>query len=146
MTADEYRAHFSMWAIMASPLITGNDLRTMTDETKSILLNTEVIAVDQDPLGVQGTKWLDRGSGTQIWVKPLADGSRAVAVLNLNEREANVAVGWADVGLPAGAATIRDLWAHADLPAHTDTGKHTNERLSVKVPAHGVAMLKLKGK
>ena len=146
MTADEYRAHFSMWAIMASPLITGNDLRTMTDETKSILLNTEVIAVDQDPLGVQGTKWLDRGSGTQIWVKPLADGSRAVAVLNLNEREANVAVGWADVGLPAGAATIRDLWAHADLPAHTDTGKHTNERLSVKVPAHGVALLKLKAK
>lgn len=143
MTADEYRAHFSLWAIMAAPLITGNDLRTMTEETKAILLNAEVIAVDQDPLGIQGTKRLDRGSGTQIWVKPLVDGSRAVAVLNLNDREANVAVRWADVGLPAGAATVRDLWAHADLPTHTDTGKNTNERLSVKVPAHGVAMLRL---
>ena len=61
ISAEENRSHFSTWAMMAAPLITGNDLRTMTDETRSILLNAEIIAVDQDPLGAQGRKVLDRG-------------------------------------------------------------------------------------
>lgn len=143
MTAEEYRTHFSMWAMMAAPLLTGNDVRSMTDETKSILLNREVIAVDQDPLGVQGRKVLDRGYGVQIWMKPLADGARAVALLNLTEKETDVPVRWADVGLPPGAASVRNLWTHTDLPAHTDTGTHYNERLTMKVPAHGVVLLRL---
>lgn len=144
MTNEEYRSHFAMWAMMAAPLLTGNDVRTMTDETKAILLNPEIIAVDQDPLGVQGRKVLDRGYGAQVWAKPLADGSKAVAVLNLTEREADLYVRWADIGLPSGAATVRDLWTHTDLPVHTDTGKSDGERLKVKVPAHGVAMLRVK--
>ena len=144
MTAEEYRSHFSMWAMMAAPLITGNDLRAMSAETKSILLNPEVIAVDQDPLGAQGRKVLDRGYGAQVWVKPLADGSRAVAVLNLSEKEADLYVRWSDIGLPPGAASVRDLWTHVDLPVHTDSGKHFDERLKLKVPGHGVAMLRVK--
>jgi alpha-galactosidase len=144
MTTEEYRSHFSMWAMMAAPLITGNDLRSMSEDTKAILLNREVIAVDQDALGAQGRKVLDRGYGAQVWVKPLADGSRAVAVLNLADRDADLYVRWADVGLPPGAATVRDLWAHRDLPVHTDTGKHFDERLPLKVPAHGVVLLRVK--
>ena len=144
MSEDEYRSHFSIWAMMAAPLMTGNDLRTMSAATTSILLNREVIAVDQDPLGVQGRKAIDRGYGTQVWVKPLADGSRAVALLNLADKPADVYLRWADVGLPPGAATVRDLWAHRDLPTHTDTGRNFDERLSVNVPAHGVALLRLK--
>jgi len=144
MTTEEYRSHFSMWAMMAAPLITGNDLRTMSAETKSILLNHEVIAVDQDPLGAQGRKVLDRGYGAQVWVKPLAGGSRAVAVLNLSDKEANLYLRWSDIGLPPGAASVRDLWAHQDLPVHTDTGKHFDERLKLKVSGHGVAMLRVK--
>ena len=144
MTAEEYRSHFSMWAMMAAPLITGNDLRAMSAETKSILLNEEVIAVDQDSLGAQGRKVLDRGYGAQVWVKPLTDGSRAVAVLNLAEKEADLYLRWSDIGLPLGAASVRDLWAHLDLPAHTDNGKHFDERLKLKVPGHGVAMLRVK--
>lgn len=143
MTVEEYRSHFSMWAMMAAPLITGNDLRAMSAETKSILLNEEVIAVDQDPLGVQGRKVLDRGYGAQVWVKPLADGSRAVAVLNLADKEADLYVRWSDIGLPPGPATIRDLWGHRDLPVHTDTGRHFDERLKLTVSAHGVALLRL---
>ena len=144
MTAEEYRSHFSMWAMMAAPLITGNDLRAMSAETKSILLNEEVIAVDQDSLGAQGRKVLDRGYGAQVWVKPLADESRAVAVLNLADKEADLYVRWSDIGLPPGAASVRDLWAHLDLPAHTDNGKHFDERLKLKVPGHGVAMLRVR--
>ena len=65
-------------------------------------------------------------------------------MLNLTEREADLYVRWADIGLPSGAATVRDLWTHTDLPVHTDTGKSDGERLKVKVPAHGVAMLRVK--
>ena len=144
MSVEEYRSHFSMWAMMAAPLITGNDLRTMSAETKSILLNPEVIAVDQDPLGVAGRKVLDRGYGAQVWVKPLADGSRAVAVLNLADKEADLYLRSSDIGLPPGSASVRDLWAHQDMPAHSDTGKHFDERLKLKVPRHGVAMLRVK--
>ncbi len=79
-----------------------------------------------------------------MWVKPLADGSRAVAVLNLSDKEADLYLRWSDIGLPPGAASVRDLWAHQDLPPHTDTGKHFDERLKLKVPGHGVAMLRVR--
>jgi alpha-galactosidase len=143
MTVEEYRSHFSMWAMMAAPLMTGNDLRSMSAETKSILLNPEVIAVDQDPLGAQGRKVLDRGYGAQVWVKPLSDGSRAVAVLNLAEKEADLYLRWSDIGLAEGAASVRDLWSHQDQPVHTDTGRF-EERLKLKVPGHGVALVRVK--
>ncbi len=143
MTFDEYKAHFSLWAIMAAPLMAGNDLRAMTPETKSILLNKEVIAVDQDTLGVQGRIVIDRGYGGQVWMKPLADGSKAVAFVNYTDRELAQYVRWSQIGLPPGPARVRDLWAHKDLGIHSDTGKHYSERFEVKVPSHGVVMVRI---
>jgi alpha-galactosidase len=143
LNASEARSHFSMWAMMAAPLMAGNDVRNMSEETRSILLNREVIAIDQDPLGAQGRLVLDRGYGAQVWMKPLADGSRAVAVLNLAAKDADLYVRWSDIGLPPGTAAVRDLWAHADLGPHTDSGRNFDERLKLKVPAHGVVMLRI---
>jgi alpha-galactosidase len=143
MTGDEYRAHFSLWAIMAAPLMAGNDLRAMTEETKAILLNREVIAIDQDPLGLQGRIIIDRGYGGQVWLKPLADGSKAVAFLNLSGGELALNVRWSQIDVPAGPARVRDLWAHRDLGVHTDTGGHFDERFEVKVPAHGVVLVRI---
>jgi alpha-galactosidase len=120
----------------------GNDLRAMPEEIRRILTNPEVIAVDQDPLGVQGRVTLDRGYGIQVWAKPLADGSTAVAVLNRRDGQMDAYVRWADVGLEPGPARVRDLWAHADLGIHDDPGSYA-DRLTVTVPPHGVVMLKL---
>lgn len=144
MTFDEYKTHFSLWAIMAAPLMAGNDLRAMTEETRTILLNKEVIAVDQDPLGVQGRVVIERGYGGQVWMKPLADGSKAVAFVNYTPRELSQYVRWSQIGLPPGPASVRDLWAHEDLGLHTDTGKNFGERFEVKVPAHGVVLVRIR--
>lgn len=143
MTFDEYKTHFSLWAVMAAPLMAGNDLRAMTDETRSILLNKEVIAVDQDPLGAQGRVVIERGYGGQVWMKPLADGSKAVAFVNYSGRELDLNVRWSQLGLPPGPAKVRDLWAHEDKSVHTDTGKHYDERYEVKVPSHGVVLVRI---
>jgi alpha-galactosidase len=143
MTFDEYKTHFSLWAVMAAPLMAGNDLRGMTEETRSILLNKEVIAVDQDPLGVQGRIVVERGYGGQVWMKPLADGSKAVAFVNYTKGELSQYVRWSQIGLPPGPAKVRDLWAHADLGVHTDLGKTFDERFEVKVPSHGVVLVRI---
>ena len=142
MTLDEYRAHFSLWAMMAAPLMAGNDLRTMTEEIRAILTNSEVIAVDQDPLGVQGRVVLDRGYGLQLWTKPLADGATAVTLFNQRADTLGGYVRWEDVGLEPGPAQVRDLWAHEDLGVHEDTGAYA-DRLNVRVPPHGVVMLRI---
>ncbi len=144
MTAEEYKTHFSLWAIMAAPLIAGNDLRTMSPSTSEILLNREVIAVDQDPLGVQGRIVIDRGNGSQVWMKPLQDGGRAVALVNFRSDTAGVSVRWKEIGLPAGPASVRDLWAHKDLGSHEDRGTDFGTRLEMKVPPHGVVMLRVR--
>ncbi|MGO4779760.1 glycoside hydrolase family 27 protein, partial [Lysobacter sp. 2RAB21] len=81
MTTDEYRSQFSLWALMAAPLLAGNDIASMDKATGEILLNREVIAVDQDPLGVQGRRVRDDGD-LEAWSKPLADGGRAVILFN----------------------------------------------------------------
>jgi alpha-galactosidase len=144
MTVEEYKSHFSLWAMMAAPLMAGNDVRSMTGQIREILLNPEVIAVDQDPLGAQGRIVIDRGYGGQVWMKPLADGSRAVALLNLSEEELELYVRWSSLELPPGAAEVRDLWTHQSLGLHTDKGKHYDERFRAKVPPHGVVMLRVR--
>ncbi len=144
MTFDEYKAHFSLWAMMAAPLMAGNDVRQMTAETKEILLNREVIAVDQDPLGVQGRIVIDRGYGGQVWMKPLADGSAAVCFLNLSAKELELYVRWSQAGIPPGPAEVRDLWAHRDLGVHSDWGRHFDERFKAMVPPHGVVMVRIR--
>jgi alpha-galactosidase len=136
MTDDEYRAHFSLWAIMAAPLIAGNDLRAMSPETKAILTNREVIAVDQDPLGKQGILVWERPPELQVWSKPLSDGSWAVALLNRGDSAATITAPFPQVGLRRDSATVRDLWAHADLGVFT-------RKFSTRVNAHAVAMLRM---
>src|SRR4030088_2582901 len=81
MSDTEYRSHFSLWAILAAPLIAGNDLRNMRPEIHDILTNREVIAVDQDPLGREGERVWKKGAA-EVWAKQLQDGSRAVVLLN----------------------------------------------------------------
>jgi alpha-galactosidase len=134
----EDRAHFSMWAIMAAPLIAGNDLRSMSSATRAILTNAEVIAVDQDALGVQGRVVATPGTGLQVWSKPLTGtNARAVALFNRTAAPASITVQWSALGLPAGSAAVRDLWSHTDLG--TFAGSYTAQA----VPGHGVVMLKV---
>ncbi|MDH4043482.1 MAG: alpha-galactosidase [Gemmatimonadota bacterium] len=136
MTLVEYRAHFSLWAILAAPLMAGNDLRSMTPEIRDILTNREVVAVDQDPLGRQGRKVRDDGD-VEVWAKELADGSRAVALLNRGESAIAIAVAWPEIGYTEGLrASVRDLWTHRDIGQVR--GSYTAE-----VPAHGVVLVRI---
>jgi alpha-galactosidase len=140
MTATEYRSHFSLWCIMAAPLIAGNDLRGMTQGTLDILTNTEAIAVDQDSAGIQGRRVRDDGN-LEVWMKPLggySTGTKAVVLLNRGSSSANITVNWSEIGLNNEAATVRDLWAHQDKGSYT--GSYT-----ANVAAHGVVMLKIVG-
>ncbi|HVU25723.1 MAG TPA: glycoside hydrolase family 27 protein [Opitutus sp.] len=136
MTPVEYRTHFSLWCLLAAPLMAGNDLRTMDTATVEILTNREVIAVDQDALGRQGTRIAAR-DGIEVWAKPLEDGGLAVGIFNRNEADASGGVTWHELGLAAAPKAVRDLWARADVKAGDDGYAAT-------VPAHGVAMLRLK--
>jgi alpha-galactosidase len=132
---DENRAHFSLWCILAAPLITGTDLRNVKPEIVEILTNKEAIAVDQDSLGVQGAKVAGAG-GLEVWAKPLADRSQALVLLNRTAAPAEVTVVWARLGWPAGTtAKVRDLWAHKDRGAFKD-------EFAATVPSHGVVMIK----
>jgi alpha-galactosidase len=138
MTTAQDQAEFSMWAIEAAPLITGNDLTSMSAATASILTNAEVIAVDQDPAGVQGVKVADNGSGLQVWAKRLqGSNTYAVALLNRNSSAANITVNWSSLGI-SGSASVRDLWAHANLGSFT--GSYTTN-----VPATATVVLKIVG-
>lgn len=134
MTAEEYRTHMSLWCLLAAPLLAGNDLSKMTDETKSILLNKEAIAVDQDALGKQGDRVWAKGA-LEIWAKPLSNGKVAVGLFNRSLEAAPMTLKLADVGAKAGAKA-RDLWAHKDLGA-------LKESYTATVPAHGVMFLRL---
>ncbi|XP_039780573.1 alpha-galactosidase 1-like [Panicum virgatum] len=122
MTNSEYVVHFSLWAMSKAPLIIGCDVRHMSQETYGILANKEVIAVNQDPLGVQGKKVRMEGSN-EIWAAPLSDYRTAVVLLNRHATDgATITAHWDDVGLPAGLAVeARDLWQHKTLDgAFTD--------------------------
>jgi alpha-galactosidase len=136
MTDNEYRAHFSLWAILAAPLIAGNDLRTMTPATREILTNKDVIAVDQDPLGKEGHR-VSKNGELEVWSKELSGGSRAVVLLNRGPAEQEVTVRWTDLGYPGHlSAKIRDLWSHKDFGASTD-------HFSARVSSHGVVMVQI---
>src|SRR2546426_377248 len=139
MTDTEYRTHFGLWALMSAPLIAGNDVRSMSDATRTILTNPEVIAVDQDPLGFQANLAGDIGNGLQVWYKPIAgSGARAVGLLNRGSASATMTVSWNAIDLAPGIATVRDLWARADR------GSFANQ-YSVSVSAHGMALLRVVG-
>jgi alpha-galactosidase len=136
MTTTEYRSHFSLWALMAAPLIAGNDLRNMTPDIHDILTNKEVIAIDQDPLGRQGRRvWKD--GDFEVWSKQLQDGDRAVILLNRGSSGHEITVNWEQLGYPGHlSAAVRDLWAHKDL------GKFTG-KFSAMVASHAVVMVRV---
>ncbi len=132
----EYQTQMSMWCILAAPLMIGCDIRNMTDDTKRILSNPEVIAVDQDKLGKQGHR-VARTASTDVWKKNLTGGALAVALLNREDHEMTITANWKDMKLKDGANfAVRDLWARADLGNFTGS-------YSAKVGPHATILVKL---
>ncbi|HET9741667.1 MAG TPA: alpha-galactosidase [Terriglobales bacterium] len=137
MTNTEYISHFSLWAMLAAPLMAGNDLRTMSPEIREILTNREVIAVDQDALGQQGRRVYKDGD-LEVWSRPLHDGSRAVILFNRGPATQTIRASWSDLGYPEHLrATVRDLWQHKELGYYTGS-------FSAPVESHGVVMVIVK--
>ena len=146
LTTGENRAHFSMWALLAAPLIAGNDLRSMSAETKAILTNKEVIAIDQDVLGIQGFRYSTHDS-VETWFKPLQDGAWAVCFLNRSVRPQEVEFNWEqqpvydslsqrELNPKAINYRIRNIWAQKDLGNTKTIFKGT-------IPPHDVILLRL---
>jgi alpha-galactosidase len=134
MSPDEYRTHMALWALLAAPLLAGNDLRNMSRETKDLLTNAEVIAVDQDAKGVQGHRIWQEGP-LEIWAKPLADGSHAVGLFNRSESLTRITFDFKLIDAP-GSAKLRDLLNHQDL------GTQKNS-FTAEVPTHGVVLVRV---
>ena len=124
----------SLWSLLAAPLIAGNDLTNMPPEIQAILCNREVIAIDQDASGIQGDRVACEGP-LEVWIKPLADGSKAVGLFNRGRSLMKMTVRFADVGL-RGRVQVRDLWEHADRGVFT-------ESYSAMVPKHGAVLIRL---
>jgi alpha-galactosidase len=146
MSANEDRAHFTIWAMMASPLIAGNDLRNMSKETAATLTNRGVIAVNQDPLGVQAFRHSAK-DGVEIWWKPLENGEWALMVLNRNTGPRQVAIDWKaetvndalsrrDAAFDKTSYSLRDLWT-------AKSAGTTAKPLDAQVPGHDVLLLRL---
>ena len=134
MNAEEYRTHMSLWCLLAAPLLAGNDLSKMSAETLAILTNPEVIALDQDRLGVQGRR-VAQERRLEVWVKPLADGSKAVGLFNRGESVMPVTAYFRDVGV-GDAASVRDLWQKRDLGVF-------HSSFAAPVPIHGVVLVRV---
>lgn len=146
MALNEDRAHFSIWAMLTSPLIAGNDLRTMSKDTRAILTNRLVIGVNQDPLGVQAFRHVVR-DGVEFWFKPMSDGAWAFMALNRNPDARKISFDWQ-------AEMVRDELSKRELSAHqpgyslrnlwTNTAAGTTRpTLSTEIPGHDVVILKL---
>ena len=140
-TDAEYRSHFSLWCLLASPLMIGCDVRAMRPTTRQTLLNREAIAIDQDPLGRQGHHVGAIGHGGEtasVWAKPLEDGSVAAGLFNLGERDARLMViGWESIGIhDQRPCLVRDLWAQQDLGTFTSN-------FTTRVGRHDVALLRI---
>jgi alpha-galactosidase len=135
MSAAQFRSQFSMWAMLAAPLMISDDLTKISAASLQAVENTEVIAVDQDPAGVQGTLLSTSGNG-QVWVKPLSDGSRAVALLNRGSSASFITTSARAVGLPSASSyTLRNLWTH-----HASS---TGGTISAEVPGDSTVLLRV---
>jgi alpha-galactosidase len=132
----EARAHFSMWCILAAPLIAGNDIRSMRSEIREILTNKDLIAIDQDARGIQGHRVKKEGN-LEVWSKQLSDGTRAVALLNRGNGDMEVSVAWHEIGYPGSLkASVRDLWSGK-------TSENTKGKYSASVPSHGAVVVRI---
>ncbi len=145
LTYNENVTHFSMWAMLAAPLMAGNDIRNMDTDVKTILTNKEVIAVNQDPLGLQAIKYMDMGEH-EVWVKFLVNNEVAICFMNRAEQAWKDTYNWQRssvyhmdqaIRFTKADYSVRDIWKHKDL-------KPTNEPLELDIPAHGVLMVRLK--
>jgi len=125
LTLAESRAHFSLWCIIAAPLMAGNDVRHMSNDVCDILTNKEVIAVDQDPLGKQGYQFMDH-PGKQIWVKELSNGCWAVCFFNNSDEAVKLRINWANFPFVSGNYEIRDLWKKKNVGT---TGKNFEDKV-----------------
>lgn len=134
MTEDEYRTHMTLWAILAAPLIAGNDLTKMSPQTLALLTNKDVIAVDQDKLGKEGDRVWAVGP-MELWAKPLSGGAKAVAMFNRGNHETPMTFKLSDVGFSQGAK-LKDLWTGKEVQAQ-------NGSYTVLVPKHGTVLLRV---
>jgi alpha-galactosidase len=137
MNEDEYRTHMSLWAMLAAPLIAGNDLTEMTRNTVEILTNREVIAVDQDPLGKQGFRVSQKGA-FEVWMKTMSDDSKVVGLFNRQTTTERMSVSFSQIGVLK-QATVRDLWLRQDRGTFKDS-------FSDSVPGHGVVLVRIREK
>ena len=133
----ESRAHFTLWCMVAAPLIAGNDVRKMSPEIQAILTDKDVIAIDQDPLGKQGFVFMTHPS-KEIWAKELSNGEWAVCFFNTGADPLPLRINWSHLSFLSGPYQIRDVWQKKDL-GRTDTG----EEFKVTVPSHDVVLVKL---
>ena len=142
MTYEEDKAHFSMWAIMHSPLLLGNDLTKMSSETIEIVTNKDIIALNQSDFVYQARRFVDYGD-LEVWAKPLVStvsGEVAVSLLNRTREEATIKFDLKSIGIDASKGyTVKDLWSKKEYP------KTNTDSLSLQVPKHGVVVLKIKG-
>jgi alpha-galactosidase len=139
LTLGEYRAHFSLWCLLAAPLMSGNDLRTMTGDIIDIMTNKEVLAVNQDSLGVQGYKMQDDGD-YEVWIKPMQDSSFAVILLNRSQIEKQMSIYWEKIGFSSDDILfVRDLWQKQDVG-------YLQTFYSSMVPAHDIVMIRISQK
>jgi alpha-galactosidase len=140
MTLNEYRTHMSLWSIAKAPLLIGCDVRSISKEALEILTNSEVIAINQDSLGIQGTKIrIDLDNRTEVWTGPLADGSKAVLVSNRDDNVSRtILVSFNDLGWKlTSQVKVRDLWLHKDL------GEFQGNYTAYDIESHSVQMLKM---
>ncbi len=146
LTDAENRAHFSIWCMLAAPLMAGNDLRKMSDETKNVLTNKDVVAIDQDSLGIEALKYSDKDS-LEIWCKPLTNGNWAVCFLNRSSQPKQIEFNWQNEivndtlskrELNANTETyhLKDLWLKKDLG-------NTKKPLKTNIASHDVLVLRL---
>ena len=136
MTADEYRTHMSLWSMLAAPLLAGNDLRTMAEETKDILMNKEVIAIDQDPHGKPLKELSDPSATAVVLARPLHGGDLAVGLFNRADQPQLIVVKWSSLGLAGKKLAVRDLWKHAEIAVSGDD-------FTTTVVPHGVVLLRV---
>ncbi len=136
MSAAQFRTQFSMWAMLAAPLMVSEDLVSMSSATQTAVSDREAIAIDQDPAGVQAQLLTAGSDGGQVWVKPLSDGARAVALLNRSSRSLEVATSTAAIGMPrAGGYDVRNVW--------TGAVTSTSGGIAAKVPGETTVLLRV---
>jgi len=133
LTYEEQKSQMTMWSIMASPIMISSDVRKMSDQVKGLYLNADMIAINQDSLGVQGHR-ISNKDGKQVWTKPLKNGDIAVALLNDNTSTQTIECNFSDIGI-TGEVEVRDAWQKKDLGAKSS--------VSAEVPAHGSVLLRL---